>query len=130
MNSLQEKFQITVPTKKEDGEGWVSQESQRDTAGTVEWCSTSIADVDRTPFNHMPAGMDVTNQQMSEHRNMPLTLAGATDVSNHVTPKVLTTGFARLEMKGTDDQYTGEHVDHFYGDAGGFVERNNYLDRE
>jgi hypothetical protein len=32
-------------------------------------------------------------------------------------------------MGMTDDLYTGEHCDHFYGDADGFVERNNYLDR-
>jgi hypothetical protein len=38
-------------------------------------------------------------------------------------------------MNGTDDLYTGEHVDQFYGEAVdedgkvGFAERNNYLDR-
>jgi hypothetical protein len=48
-------------------------------------------------------------------------------------------GFTRKEMRGADDVYTGEHIDHFYGEAvgkddteqtyEGFVERNNYLDR-
>jgi hypothetical protein len=57
-------------------------------------------------------------------------LAGSTDVSNMSKIEALRKGFTKAEMKGTDDQYTGEHCDLFYGDAGGFVERNNYLDRE
>lgn len=130
MHSLQEKFQITVPSKKEEGEGWASFESQRDVGATKEWCSSSAADVDYTVLNRMPPGMEIADQCNTEQLNMPMSLAGATDVSNHVTPKSVSAGFSRLEMKGTDDQYTGEHVDHFYGDAGGFVERNNYLDRE
>ena len=61
---------------------------------------------------------------------MPLVISGQSDVSQDTNPESLERGFKKREMKGTDDQYTGEHMDHFYGDAGGFVERNNYLDRE
>lgn len=120
MHPLQEKFQVTVPTKKEDGENWTSFESARRTSGTDTAC-----------FNDLPPGMDIAAQHSTEQHHMPLSLAGCTDVSaGACAPKALSEGFSRMTMKGSDDQYTGEHVDHFYGDAGGFVERNNYLDRE
>jgi hypothetical protein len=57
---------------------------------------------------------------------MPLVQAGSTDPTG---VSGLDKGYDRKDMKGTDDLYTGEHADLFYGDAGGFVERNNYLDR-
>ena len=81
-------------------------------------------------FDFMPPGMDIGNQNFSEQNQMPKDLAGSTDVSSApVQPKALKDGFARLDMKGTDDLYTGEHTDLFYDDVGGFCERNNYLDR-
>ena len=117
---LQEKFQITVPAKDENGEGWTTFASARETAGT-----------DTTCLNDMPPGMDIGHQHGSQQRPMQFVLAGCSDVScEDVSPKALSEGFSSKRMKGCDDQYTGEHVDHFYGDAGGFVERNNYLDRE
>lgn len=120
MHPLQEKFQITVPTKTEDGEGWVDFKTTRRTTGTDTEC-----------LNDMPAGMDIGNQHSTEQHQMPFVLAGRSDVSGRLADqKALDTGYTKVGMKGCDDQYTGEHVDHFYGDAGGFVERNNYLDRE
>jgi hypothetical protein len=77
-----------------------------------------------------------------EAHQLPLSMrAGETDVSDYVaTAESLADGFTRCPMVSTDDQYTGEHVDLFYGTArgsddtaevyDGFVERNNYLDRE
>ena len=119
MHPLQEKFQILSPGKIEDGENWVSAESVRDLRGMK----------NSGEFNKMPPGTDIANQYHTQQENMPLSMAGAADVSHDTTPKAMLEGFTRRDMKGTDDQYTGEHVDLFYGDAGGFAERNNYLDR-
>jgi hypothetical protein len=77
----------------------------------------------------MPPGMELDNQSSLEMHQMPLSMAGETDVSKDTNPESFREGFKRVDMKGTDDLYTGEHTDLWYGDAGGFVERNNYLDR-
>lgn len=117
--SLQEKFQITVPAKEEAAEPWVSFESQRITTGDP-------MPQDGEKFNVMPVGYDATCYR----DNFKKGFGGDTDVSGGVNSKSLGQGFQKREMKGTDDQYTGEHTDLFYGDSGGFCERNNYLDRE
>jgi len=81
-------------------------------------------------FNYMPKGMETNVAD-----NFGSSIAGATDVSNNVTSENLQRGFFRAAMQGTDDQYSGEHLDLFYGEVEdelgncGFVERNNYLDR-
>ena len=126
--SLQEKFQITVPTKEEAGEKWVTFNSQRDTEG-------SPRPDHGEKFNKMPPGMDIGNQE--NRTDFKHGFGGDTDVSGgNVNDAALGgRGFTRLKMKGTDDQYSGEHVDLFYGcvedEKGneGFCERNNYLDR-
>ena len=116
--SLQEKFQITVPAKEEAEEPWVPFESQR---------VTNMPPANLfTPLNKIP-GSNIEDEVTT---NMPLSMGGFTDVTNHLTPEAINKGFTKHAMKGTDDQYTGEHTDLFYGDAGGFVERNNYMDRE
>lgn len=128
---LQEKFQISVPDRKEDGESWTSFESARSSQADVPRSDGNK--VNSNPdgkFNYLPPGMDISNQCSVEINSMPLSLAGESDVSMDTNPKALASGFTKREMKGIDDQYTGEHVDLFYGDAGGFAERNNYLDRE
>ena len=130
MNSLQEKFQITVPDRSENGEAWTTFESARQSQECVgDYAPKHSGDVDGRKFNEMPPGMDI-DQLTSEINNMPLSMAGESDVSRVGSAANFEQGFSKRAMKGTDDQYTGEHVDHFYGDAGGFVERNNYLDRE
>lgn len=117
MHPLQEKFQILVPAKPEAAEPWASFESARDMRGQTE----------HAHMNVMPPGMSQSAQH-TEISNQPLVMSGESDVT--VTkPANWNKGFTNLEMKGTDDCYTGEHVDLFYGDSGGFVERNNYLDR-
>jgi hypothetical protein len=141
MHPLQEKFQITVPAKQEvsDNDNWVfpgidnrANSSQRDSLdGLTSFISGMPTDVDPRKFNFPPPGMEIGNQINEQRGHMGVSLGGRTDVSGKMeSPEAMERGFTRLEMKGTDDQYTGEHVDHFYGDAGGFVERNNYLDRE
>lgn len=124
MHPLQEKFQIITPTKEEGCEPWATFESARDLNG--ERATGNIQVV-----LDMPPGMDGSNQDSTEQNGMPFVLAGSNDVSKEVyKPSAMECGYAKLDMKGSDDLYTGEHVDHFYGDAGGFCERNNYLDRE
>jgi len=124
MESLQEKFQVVLgPIKHEDGEGWASFESTRSTF--------SCRPVESLP----PTGID----EPVVHKNgMKLTTASATDVTDVVNPWDFKRGFGKHAMNGTDDMYTGEHVDHFYGEVHGeddygkvtgFAERNNYLDR-
>lgn len=142
MDCLTEKFQITLPPKPDDDGPWVSANSARRTgdAGFLHHQNTNATDPIGPKFNQLPPGMEIDNQMRTRvARNMPLSLAGETDVTNHVNGSSLTNGFARLEMKATDDQYDGEHIDLFYGtsygidDSGniteGFVERNNMLDR-
>ena len=127
---LQEKFQIVTPTKPEAGDPWASFESARQSQGAVpRFCPDSATDYDLQKFNKMPPGMEMDNQNALELHQMPLSMAGESDVSKDTNPQAFAEGFKKRELKATDDQYTGEHVDHFYGDAGGFTERNNYLDR-
>jgi len=126
-NHLQEKFQITVPNRVDEGEPWASFESARKSPGIENFVPKNSIDPDGRKFNLMPGNMDVCDQATT---NMPFSMAGESDVSADTNPTSFAEGFKKREMKGTDDQYTGEHCDQFYGDAGGFVERNNYLDRE
>lgn len=130
-NPLQEKIQITVPTKDaEPAEGWASFESSRDSQADVpSFKGRTNQDLDGNKFNMMPPGMEIDNQCSTEINPQPFVMSGQLDVSKDVNPQAFAEGFTKREQKGTDDQYTGEHVDQFYGDAGGFVERNNYLDR-
>ena len=136
MKPLQEKFQVMAPSreKAEDGDKWVPQTSARapQVFRNDDWRQSSAADVDARQFEDMPPGMEIDQGMLTSLINgMPLSMAGSTDVTACVTPGALhpDKGFTKHDMKGTDDCYTGEHVDHFYGDSGGFVERNNYLDR-
>lgn len=116
MECLQEKFQVVVgPLKHEDGEGWSSFASVRKTYPCM------------PPEQLPPTGI---KSPVTKQDGMKLVTAGATDVTDDVNPWVFRQGFNKKRMAGTDDMYTGEHADQFYGDAGGFVERNNYLDRE
>lgn len=126
---IQEKSQIVAPGKINDGEGWASFESVRNTH------SVEHQEVDQ--FNDMPPGQDIGNQRRcdpAEYQGFTNGFGGDTDVSGDVTHLSLATGYQRLPMAPTDDLYNDEHVDLFYGTVKedgveGFVERNNYLDR-
>jgi hypothetical protein len=128
MMSLAEKFQLTVPTKTNGGMEWASPESVR--------VIDNLPKPDHgTKHNIMPPGMDIANQP--NITNFVHGFGGDTDVSQHVSAKALNSGmgFTRIKMKGTDDQYSSEHIDLFYGEVedengnAGFIERNNMLDR-
>ena len=144
--SLQDKFEVIVPYKKteDDGNSWVSQSSVRDLGETASMHFNNQTADDCCPykFNFTPPGMDISNQKRAQIENMPLSMAGSTDVSGQVNfkgDKIFKYGFHRQEMNGTDDLYSGEHIDLFYSEAvgeddtgeryEGFCERNNYLDR-
>jgi hypothetical protein len=128
--SLQEKFQITIQKPDETGEQWASFEKARK-IDHGEWkAHLRSSSASRMNLNELPPGMELSNQCNREIHEMPLTVSGSGDVTDTTTPEGFREGFVKMSLDGADDQYTGEHVDHFYGDAGGFVERNNYLDRE
>lgn len=137
--SLQEKFQITSrqnSTGEADGH-WVTDKQARHTgeSGRLHKNNTRSADEVGGKFNMLPPGMDINDQARRTIEDMPRSLAGASDVSADTNPKALREGYKRHSLGGADDQYSGEHVDHFYGEAvgddgnPGFVERNNYMDR-
>ena len=131
--SLAEKFQITVPYKEEitPEDTWTSMGKQR-------VISDSASCEPDAKFNKMPIGyINQTFYADGGSDDFAKGLGGDTDVSgidlgvsDHATK-----GHKRIDMKATDDQYSGEHVDLFYGEAVdekgnvGFAERNNYLDR-
>lgn len=133
---LQEKFQLAARGKIEDGESWVSFESQRKVYKTprsefYEAAHDKSASFSDPKFNDMPDGMRV---DPTADVSMPLSLAGSTDESNGVKPSQMKKGFEHQEMSPVDDMYSNEHIDLFYGEAKvdgvtGFIERNNYLDR-
>lgn len=134
--SLKEKFQITLPGKETGNESWATLESAQTKKGEHPYNNKQAFDVTDGKFNEIPPGMDIDNQY-AEIPNMPFYLAdGRSDVTKP-DGNTLKKGYTRAKMTGTDDQYTGEHIDLFYGIAygdsleeQGFIERNNYLDRE
>ena len=116
--NLQEKEQVIARGKINDGEGWATFESTRRTySGGID--------------NQISQGHAVDS---SADTSMPLSLAGATDASNAVDSKLLRKGYRNQRLSPQEDMYNMEHTDLFYGEATvdgetGFVERNNYLDR-
>lgn len=131
--SLKEKFQITLPGKDTGNEPWASVESARNNHGRIAFDNTTATEEVQGRFNEMPPGMDISQPTMPTP--MPYFLDGENDVTKP-DRDYLHKGYSRAGLKGTDDQYTGEHIDLFYGEVYGddgevgFLERNNYLDRE
>lgn len=142
---LQEKFQVTAERPKREDREWTSFESQRVTHAIPERSiDTSDAKkrntlggidarIDTPMSNQMPPGMGMRNQNPVPGHRMPYSAAGESDVSDMVS-RSMAKGYTRIPMRGTDDLYTNEHVEEFYGEATvdgktGFLERNNYLDR-
>ena len=102
-NPLQEKIQITVPTKDaEPAEGWASFESARDSqAGVPSFKGRTNQDLDGNKFNMMPPGMELNNQCSTEINRMPFVMSGEGDVSkdtNHCPTNFIQSILAALPM--------------------------------
>ena len=126
MGLCQEKFQTIQTEPKSANDEWVDFSSVRRVNGTPSG-KTAM-------FNALPPGADIDDQAVAEIRGMPESLAGETDVSADTNSQSMAHGYRRLAMRPTDDMYTNEHCDAFYGEAKvdgdvGFCERNNMLDR-
>ena len=113
IRNFEERFQVTYPPKEEAGEPWVWP-TPRDLYPVRATHELPTLYIDAPVARAHPAKL-VTSSE--------------TDVSKQTGAKAFTEGFTNHQMKNTDDMYTGEHTDQFYSDSGGFVERNNYLDR-
>jgi len=144
---IQEKFQVTYADYnsmgEEDIQGWIDDQSMRAKKdlpgregapggdGNSRWSMNAVM------LNSLPPGMDIEDQEISDVRQMSINTAGNMgdalaqgDLTNmEVNAYSLRKGFDKKELLQTDDAYTREHNDAFYDDVGGFVERNNYLDR-
>lgn len=134
MRPLQEKLQTVLPYKQDedDGHEWTHESQSRFVPDQEKRHKNNYCPDDETggKYNEMPPNMNLKNE-----KPLVRTIAGSTDFSNDATLEAFGNGYTRREMNGSDDQYTGEHADHFYGEAvdekgqSGFIERNNYLDR-
>jgi hypothetical protein len=144
---IQEKFQVTYADYnsmgEEDIQGWTDDQSMRAKKsllgregapggdGNSRWSMNAVM------FNSLPPGMDIEDQELTDQRQMGINTVGNMgnalaqgDLTNmEVNAYSLRKGFDKKELLQTDDAYTREHNDAFYDDVGGFVERNNYLDR-
>lgn len=100
----------------------------------TEWADLKSAIKTNVEFNNMPPGEDIMTETHSDHFT-PISLGGEHSVTDHVSSS-LKKGYTRGKMNASDDQYVGEGIDLWYGEAVadngdvGFMERNNYLDRE
>jgi hypothetical protein len=134
---IQEKFQYDYPGNANDDShgGWVSDKSARVKKGAPGREGRAGGDPATQKMNNavfygsLPPGMDIEDQEMTDQRVMKMTMSGESDVSQDWNAGAIKNGFTKREMRPTDDQYTREHDDAFYDDVGGFVERNNMLDR-
>lgn len=105
------------------------------------WVDCKRANVKKgTPYGNtffpqsLPPGSDVTDQALADIRKMRTITAGTDDVTDNPSGQDFVKGYVDVQMKPTDDMYTNEHVDAFYGEGKsdgkvGFLERNNVLDR-
>jgi hypothetical protein len=158
-NSLQDKFQTSYPYKEEDDEGktwqWAKDGALKPRPVDGGYAANSTrhpwqAKIDnsgRLPEaiekasadNDIPWSTGIEAWEQKVPGNFPLNTMSETDVTNAVGAHALKCGFTYHDLDAVDDQYTGENMDHFYGEAvgqddadnkvEGFVERNNYLDR-
>ena len=139
---LQEKFQHDYPQQRNDdaSSGWQTDSSARVKKNTPGREGAHGGDGgirfvnDAVMFNSLPPGMDIEDQEMTDQRQFPIVMSGASDVSRDWNPEAVARGFQKKPMRATDDEYSNAHVDAFYAEMDvdgevGFVERNNTLDR-
>lgn len=120
MGLIQEKFQVQFEPPSTDNQ-WASAASARRASGAKN-------------LNAMPPGQNIDDQPLANTRTPTRTMAAEGDVTKTWTREAVKNGFTRYNVKPTDDSYTGEHTDTFYGEAvsdgeTGFAERGNLLDR-
>lgn len=135
---VQEKFEVRAPLEREGPDAWATDASARTRKGL----QTAGADGRYESFSgdrlqRLPPGQNIDAQ---EHADLPTPreaggLGSGTQATEDVTTTSLREGFSRKAMSPTDDMYTREHNDAFYDTVEvdgveGFVERNNYLDRQ
>lgn len=140
---MQEKFQVVSTPSPDEQHGWTEardarvkkmmpgREGVRGGDGASRFVNNAAF------FNSLPPGTDIEDQEvvdirqmgMSFNGNMPTGYATGDVTNGEVNRTSLVTGFDKKKMSPTDDMYSREHNDAFYDDCGGFVERNNMLDR-
>lgn len=137
---VQEKFEVRAPLAPEGPQGWVSDKSARD----LNMMQPRHPDHGRYQTNgsrmlqRLPPGANIEDQECADitaERMAEGGLGSGTQATEDVTVQSLRQGFDRKKLRPTDDQYSNEHADAFYDSVvvdgvEGFVERNNYLDRE
>jgi hypothetical protein len=145
-NVVQEKFQVTYPDydseNEEDVQSWVPDSNARAKKMMPGREGRAGGDVNSrygnnvAMFTTLPPGMDIEDQEVTDQRRMGINTSGgyptrlaAGDRTQDLNPTCLRKGFDKKKLLQTDDAYTREHNDAFYDDVGGFVERNNMLDR-
>jgi len=143
MNKIvQEKFQVNYRDVPEDNT-WVSDKSARTKKmmpgreGLPGGDGDSRFSMNAVMYNVLPPGTDIEDQEVVDSRRFNHSINGnfavghnAGDLSNmELNADSLRKGFDKKKLLMTDDEYTREHNDPFYDDVGGFVERNNMLDR-
>jgi len=138
---VQEKNQLEFMAPSEDaGHEWKSLKSalvKKGTPGRLgrtggDWPSKSMNNA--VFYNSLPPGSDIKDAEISDARVMRTVTAGTDDVTDNPKGQDFVKGYVDVTMKPTDDMYTNEHVDAFYGEGKsdgkvGFLERNNVLDR-
>lgn len=132
MALLQEKFQTVAPQEKRGVTEWVSSGSARRAKSPYPQHVTDSG-LTGTVLNCLPPGDNIGDQYFADQPAMPRVMSGEGDVTP-TTRDHFSKGYKRFDVKPTDDAYTAEHVDTFYGEAvsdgqTGFVERGNLLDR-
>lgn len=141
MGIVQEKNQKEFLPVQDDGSNeWATEKSARAKKGTPgrvgmnggDWASKSMNNA--VAYNTLPPGSDNTDQEMADIRQMRTVTAGTDDVTDNPKGHDFVQGFVDVTMSPTDDMWTNEHVDAFYGEGKsdgkvGFLERNNMLDR-
>ena len=133
MRILQEKNQLTEPNESEP-HAWADFNAQRRV-------DVNRDTTERLSYDHMEKSLNAPPSMRMSHNNcMPagmfgedgnfgrVTLAGATDASNHVDGSALARGYLSYEMDA--DKFSNDCESSLDQSVGGFEPRANYLDRE
>lgn len=124
----QEKFEVRLPeNRNEEDRGWVSVKTALRKKG--------LAAGETVFYNQLPPGENIENQDVTDQPPTPFSMGGETDLSHDWNPTAIRQGWSPRKMLPTDDMWTNEHCDAFYGEMEvdgvvGFLERNNMLDRQ